>query len=92
MHVALITLALKSNSLDSLDGKPPGLTVVLLNDRSVKGKAANIHDLIPDEYANLACITEIWWNEAGEFAFLNSVHLDSLCCYSRPDLGGGLLQ
>ncbi|KAF7246590.1 Craniofacial development protein 2 [Varanus komodoensis] len=47
---------------------PSGLTVLLLNARSVHNKTSLIHDLIVDEGADLACITETWIGEGGDVA------------------------
>ncbi|KAF7235211.1 Vomeronasal type-2 receptor 26 [Varanus komodoensis] len=48
-----------------LINRPLGLTVLLLNARLVHNKKSLIHDLIVDEGANLACITETWAGEQG---------------------------
>uniref|UniRef100_A0A803SN06 Reverse transcriptase domain-containing protein n=1 Tax=Anolis carolinensis TaxID=28377 RepID=A0A803SN06_ANOCA len=60
-------------NLDTQVGGSSGLKVVLLNARSVNGKTAIIQDLILDERADLACITETWLDEAG------GVNLTQLC-------------
>ncbi|KAF7241018.1 RNA-directed DNA polymerase from mobile element jockey [Varanus komodoensis] len=73
----------------SFVSRPSGLTVLLLNARSVNNKSSLIHDLIVDEGADLACITETW---AGG----GDVALSQLCppgylvqhC-SRPEGRGG---
>ncbi|KAF7247270.1 Netrin receptor UNC5B [Varanus komodoensis] len=74
----------------SLVSCPSGLTVLLCNARSANNKSALIHDLIVDEGADLACITETWAGEGGDVA------LSQLCppgymvqhC-SRPEGRGG---
>ncbi|KAF7239822.1 Craniofacial development protein 2 [Varanus komodoensis] len=74
----------------SLVSRPSGLTVLLFNARSANNKSALIHDLIVDEGADLACITETWAGEGGDVA------LSQLCppgymvqhC-SRPEGRGG---
>lgn len=57
-------LSTDSNSLGRLDDKTPGLKILLLNARSVKGKTT-IQDLILNEHAVLAYITETWLDESG---------------------------
>ncbi|KAF7252108.1 putative uncharacterized transposon-derived protein F52C9.6, partial [Varanus komodoensis] len=74
----------------SLVSRPSGLTVLLFNARSANNKSALIHDLIVDEGADLACITETWVGKGGDVA------LSQLCppgymvqhC-SRPEGRGG---
>ena len=44
----------------SQTSRPSTLRLVLLNARSVSNKAQVIHDLILEEDADLACITETW--------------------------------
>ena len=53
--------------------QPSGLRMLLLNARSVHNKTSLIHDLIVDEAADLACITETWVGEQG------GVSLSQLC-------------
>ena len=45
--------------------KPLSRTVLLMVARSVQNKTALIHDVILDEGADLACITETWVGEEG---------------------------
>ena len=49
----------------SQPSQPSTLTLVLLNARSVSNKTQVIHDLILEEDADLACITETWINGEG---------------------------
>ena len=44
---------------------PSTLTLVLLNARSIANKPQVIHDLILEENADLACITETWISGEG---------------------------
>ncbi|KAF7235047.1 Vomeronasal type-2 receptor 26 [Varanus komodoensis] len=82
--------ALNQRVSGSLVNHPSGLTVLLLNARSVNNKSSLIHDMIVDEGADLACITETWVGEGGDVA------LSQLCppgylvqhC-SRPEGRGG---
>ena len=64
-----------SNSLHNLHDKHPGLKIVLLNAKSVNGKAASILD----ESANLAQSVKIWLAGIGGGGLnsLRSVFLDS---------------
>ena len=64
-----------SNQMVSGDhiSKPLSHTVLLMNARSVQNKTALIHDVILDEGADLACITETWVGEEG------GVPLSQLC-------------
>ena len=86
MLVSFTKLFPKSNSLNSIgDKKTSGVKVT--NARSVKGKIANIQDLILNEHANLACITETGWMKLGELVILSFVQ--GPLCRNRPDLKGG---
>ena len=52
------------NNLYSLGSRPPGLKILMLNTRLVNVETA-IQDLILDDQANLAYITETWLDKAG---------------------------
>ena len=58
----------------SQTSRPSTLHLVLLNARSVFNKAQVIHDLILEEDADLACITEIWIDGEGGPPQHSSVH------------------
>ena len=49
----------------SQPSQPSTLKLVLLNARSVSNKTQLIHDLILEEDADLACITETWIGREG---------------------------
>ncbi|XP_061464713.1 uncharacterized protein LOC133376492 [Rhineura floridana] len=63
--------------------QPSDLQLLLFNARSINNKTSLIHDLIVDEAADLACITETWVSDLG------GINLSQLCPpgYSVQHLG-----
>ena len=66
-------LSLNLDRLDSLDASPRRLKLLLLKAILVDRKTTAIQDLILDEQAGPACITQTWLDEAG------GVNLTQLC-------------
>ncbi|KAF7245399.1 RNA-directed DNA polymerase from mobile element jockey [Varanus komodoensis] len=70
-----------------LISRPSGLTMLLLNARSVHNKTSLIHYLIVDEGADLACITETWAGEGADVS-LSQLCLPVFLVQHRPRPGG----